>query len=119
MSLAKYDTSARVLSWLGVGNVETILFRPASPTVAPKIRLVTRGGVVGSALPELRAELIDVPNGGLLLFATDGIDSAFGDSAEMDQRPTQDIATDLLKRYAKPSDDALVLAARFSPGSPA
>src|SRR5437868_4484211 len=71
MSLAKYDTSSMVLSWLGVGNVETVLFRPATATAADKVRLVTRGGVVGSSLPELRAELIDLSNGGLLVFATD------------------------------------------------
>ncbi|HEX7939023.1 MAG TPA: SpoIIE family protein phosphatase [Gemmatimonadaceae bacterium] len=113
MSLAKYESHSRVLSWLGVGNVETILFRPAAPSIAPKIRLVTRGGVVGSSLPELRAEVVDVSNGGLLLFATDGIESSFGDAAEMDLRPPQVIATDVLKRYAKASDDALVLAVRL------
>jgi len=115
MSLAKYESHARVLSWLGVGNVEAILFRPAAPASASKARLVTRGGVVGSSLPELRAEVIDVSNGGLLLFATDGIESAFGDAAEMDLRPAQVIATDMLKRYAKTNDDALVLAVRLTP----
>ena len=119
MSLAKYDTRPAILSWLGIGNVEAIMFGPGLGGGTSKTRLVTRGGVVGSSLPELRAEVLDVSSGGLLLFATDGIDSAFGDARDIDPRQPQDIVNDVLKRYAKASDDALVLAARFQPADAA
>lgn len=113
MSVARFQHTQSVFSWLGVGNVEGILLKPRTGPGMPKSRLVTRGGVVGSSLPELRAEEIDLSLGGLLLFATDGIDLAFGDTLESDPRATQELADDLLRKHAKPSDDALVLAARF------
>jgi negative regulator of sigma-B (phosphoserine phosphatase) len=113
MSIAKFHERHGILSWLGVGNVEGILVKPPTGPGMPKSRLVTRGGVVGSNLPELRAEEIDVSAGGMLLFATDGLDLAFGDAVDSDPRQPQDLADDLLRKHAKASDDALVLVARF------
>jgi negative regulator of sigma-B (phosphoserine phosphatase) len=115
MSIAKVDFRTGVVSWLSIGNVEGVLLQPAGAngTVPSRMRLLTRGGVVGSNLPELRAELLDVSSGGLLIFATDGIDGAFADTMEFDHRSAQDIADHLLDKHAKPSDDALALVAHL------
>jgi negative regulator of sigma-B (phosphoserine phosphatase) len=115
MSIAKIDFKSGIVSWLSIGNVEGILLKPAGDNGAagPRTRLLTRGGVVGSSLPELRAEQLDVSGGGLLIFATDGIDGAFADTMDFDHRPAGEIANDLLEKHAKASDDALVLVAHL------
>jgi len=109
MSIAQFDAQQGALTWIGIGNVEGVVVQ--SP--ATRARLLNRGGVLGWSLPPLRAEVIDVSAGGLLVFATDGLDAAFVDSMPMDGRPPQEIADDLLRRHARPHDDALVLAARL------
>ena len=108
MSLAQIDAGQSTLTWLSIGNVEGVLVQPAG-----RARLINRGGVVGSALPPLRAEVIDVAQGGLLVFATDGVAGAFADDVALDSRPPRDIADDLLRRFGRQSDDELVLVARL------
>jgi len=113
MSLAKFQERPALLSWLGVGNVEGVLVTPPAFANASKSRLVTRGGVVGSSLPELRAEEVDLSGGGLLLFGTDGIDVAFGDDIDASTGEPQDMADQIMARHGKTSDDALILVARL------
>ena len=118
MSLARCEAHSGLLTWIGVGNVEGVLVQTTSGSMPTKANLLHRGGVVGSSLPPLRAEVIDVTNGALLLFATDGVQEAFADNLNPDPRTAQEIADDCLRRYAKDSDDALVLCARLR-GHPA
>ena len=73
MSLAYLHAGRHTLTWLGVGNVEGVL-KYADGAVQPaRASLITRGGIVGSELPRLRAEVLRVAPGDLLIFATDGI----------------------------------------------
>lgn len=117
MSLARFDTKPRTLTWVGIGNVEGVLVQSGRDEhTAVRARLLNRGGVVGSSLPPLRAEVIDVSGGGLLIFSTDGVEAAFADVMTMDARPVQVIADDLLRRHGKDTDDALVLTARLKAG---
>src|SRR3989449_4247945 len=50
---------------------------PAAPRA--RTTLMTRGGIVGSELPRLRAEVISLTPGDTLIFATDGIKDGFSD----------------------------------------
>jgi hypothetical protein len=112
LSVASFQSQARTLEWLGVGNVECLLLR-ADPTARPeRVFLVPRGGVVGYQLPSLRPASLLVEQGDTVVLATDGIRHGFLERLNpLD--PPQQIADDVLSRYARPNDDALVLIARF------
>jgi len=103
------------MTWLSVGNVEGVLLytdqtaRPARPARAT---LLTRGGIVGSELPQLRAEVVPIAAGDILIFATDGIREGFAEDLPTDPGPQQ-LADQILARYGKGTDDALVLVARY------
>lgn len=117
MSLAAIDARTATLSWLGVGNVDGLLLRLSA---VPRIReaLLVRGGVVGYQLPPMRAQNLAIDARDLLVFATDGIRSDFVTALLpadplLRHRPLQEIADRLLVRFAKKTDDALVLVVRY------
>src|SRR5262249_44858645 len=73
VSLASFDGASNTMSWLGVGNIEGMLFR-ADPAVAlPRETIMLRNGVVGYQLPPLRVDRLTVADGDTLVLATDGI----------------------------------------------
>ena len=121
MSLAYLGGVQPSLTWLGVGNVEGVVLyaaRPARPARPARSSLVTRGGIVGgAALPELRTDVVPVAPGDLLIFATDGIRGGFAEGLPSDATPQQ-LADQILARYGKGTDDALVLVARYAGGGP-
>ncbi|HKS05062.1 MAG TPA: SpoIIE family protein phosphatase [Gemmatimonadaceae bacterium] len=112
MSIATIDARRATLTWISVGNVEGLVVQSGPDGHASRSRLITRGGVVGSALPQLRAEIIPLAPGDLLVFATDGIDQRFADDFPRDARSADEIANGVLAQFAKTTDDALVLVAR-------
>jgi negative regulator of sigma-B (phosphoserine phosphatase) len=113
LSLGKFNWHDRTLAWLGVGNVEGWLLRPGAGGGPPEREaLVLRGGVVGHHLPPLRAFVLPVASGDMLIFATDGIRSGFVEGMVVSDPPTK-IANRVLALYAKGTDDALVLVARY------
>src|SRR5665213_3191116 len=81
--MARIDTGGESLTWVGVGNVEGLLFNPVafSPLVWQSEALVARGGVVGYELPTLRPATLPFKPGSFLVFATDGVKPGF--AAEM------------------------------------
>ncbi len=115
LSLAYLDGGKQSMTWLSVGNVEGVLLytdqtvRPARPARAA---LLTRGGIVGAELPQLRAEVVPIAAGDILIFATDGIREGFAEDLPTDPGPQQ-LADQILARYGKGTDDALVLVARY------
>ncbi|HXU21345.1 MAG TPA: SpoIIE family protein phosphatase [Verrucomicrobiae bacterium] len=112
MSLASFNFADSTLTWLGVGNVEGVLVqRDAYGTVAHEV-LPLRGGVVGDRLPPLLASIVPVSRGDTLIFATDGIRPNFTDGLKPES--VQATASTLLKNFARGTDDALVLVARYS-----
>jgi phosphoserine phosphatase RsbX len=113
LSLAVFGRADRSLTWLGVGNVEGVLLFARHPGRRGRTTLVTRGGIVGSELPRLRAEVISLTPGDILIFATDGIRSGFSDGLPADGTPQQ-LADHILTRHGKGTDDALVLVARYT-----
>lgn len=112
MSLAAFSRIDRTMTWLGVGDVEgRIVF--ADPNVIPsRTTLITRGGIVGAHVPAARPWVIPISPGDLLIFNTDGIRSGYVTDVAP-TGPVQQIADQILARFGKMTDDALVLVARY------
>jgi serine phosphatase RsbU (regulator of sigma subunit) len=129
MSLASFDISSSSLTWLGVGNVEGVLLRASAlkarsgpgglallttegmPREARE-SILLKGGIIGYQLPSLRPLTHSVEAGDLLIFATDGIRSAFTRALPLAESP-QVIADFILAEHRRGTDDALVLVARY------
>ncbi len=112
MSVASFARTNHTMSWLGVGNVEGSLFRGNRGSWPARESLLLRGGVVGYQLPKLLASVVPVGPGDVLVFVTDGIGGYPFDGLSMTEQPAT-IAEDILARFARRTDDALVLVARY------
>ena len=114
MSLAFFKRTEPSLIWLGVGNVEGMLVRAdgGGHTARARRALLTRGGIVGSELPNLKPEVLSLAIGDTLIFVTDGIREGFVEGLPADATPQRQ-ADDILARHRKGTDDALVLVARY------
>ena len=117
MSVAWFDANDASMTWTGVGNVDSVLIRAASSAHARNEALSTRGGVVGYRLPALRADRHALSVGDLLVMVTDGVQATFG-SGIVTQFSAQEIAESILVRYAKGTDDAHVVVARYLGAQP-
>lgn len=115
MTLVSFDRCDRTMTWLGVGNVEAVLFRPSAEGYARSEQILLRGGVLGHQLPPLRASVLPVAQKDLLLIATDGINPEFAEHLALDGDPQQ-IADRILAQHRKGTDDALVMVARYLGG---
>jgi len=103
---------ARVM-WLGVGNVAGLVLSRSAGKPLVREHLLSRGGIVGYNLPTLRPVTFPLYPNDTLIFATDGLRSNFGDSLTDDISPQQ-LADRLLANHYRGTDDALVLALRYS-----
>ncbi|HEV8265287.1 MAG TPA: SpoIIE family protein phosphatase [Gemmatimonadales bacterium] len=112
MSLARFDVPRGSVTWLGVGNVEGIVHHANWAERSARVSLVTRGGIVGSELPAIQPAVIPVEAGDTLIFATDGIRGGFTEDIS-DRVQPQRLANQILSRYGKGTDDALVLVATY------
>jgi negative regulator of sigma-B (phosphoserine phosphatase) len=112
MSAAWFDAQDSSMTWTGVGNVDSVLIRAAKHAQARNEAIATRGGVVGYRLPTLHAERHPVSRGDMLVMATDGIRSTFS-TGIVTQFSAQEIAESILARFAKGTDDAHVVVARY------
>lgn len=117
MSLASIDSVDHSMTWIAVGNVEGVLHRRDAGTVVRWERLLLRGGVIGYQLPALRASITSVRTGDMLIFATDGLRSDFAEAIDPLASPGHN-AEKILAEYARGTDDALVLVARYLGGHP-
>ena len=108
MSLASFNARDASMTWTGVGNVDGVLLRCGKPPRA----ILMRGGVVGYKLPSLHLDTIAVSPGDLLVMATDGIRSGFSAGLSIDGSP-RELAESILARFAKRTDDAHVVVARY------
>jgi hypothetical protein len=98
------------MSWAGVGNVEGLLVR-ADPRASVRESLLLRNGVVGYQMSQVRPAIVHVSAGDRLVLATDGVAAGFGDACG--RGAPQQIADDILARYGKTTDDALVFVACY------
>ncbi len=100
------------IDWLGVGNVEARLIR-ARPETAPRAEsLVLQRGVLGYRLPLLRPASVALSPRDVVVLATDGIRPEFAEDVNVWHTPAR-IAADMIDRYWRGNDDALVVVARY------
>ncbi len=112
MSIATFDAARGTMTWLGVGNVEGVLQHADWSERSARVSLVTRGGIVGGELPAVQAAIVPVTPGDTLVFATDGVRQEFVADISL-REPPQRLADQILARFGKGTDDALVLVARY------
>jgi phosphoserine phosphatase RsbX len=112
ISLAFVSPSNSEMTWLGVGNVEGRVLSGDPSATRPKGSLGLERGVPGYELPTMRTATVDVRPGDVLVFATDGIESAFADPPDISGSP-QAISERILADHWKRPDDALVVAVRY------
>jgi phosphoserine phosphatase RsbX len=112
MTVASVDLHRSVMTWLGVGNIETLLVRaePGEDRATESVMLL--GGIVGHNLPSLRASTIDIREGDTLVFASDGVRTSFIPGLEASGDVRQ-VANRILEQHGKGTDDALVVVARY------
>lgn len=114
-TLASFNIHDETMTWLGVGNVDAQLFHRDLDSSGPVVlseTILLRGGVVGYHLPSLRAAVISVVPGDVVILSTDGIYNFFAPDLNLND-PPQQIADHILARHAKGTDDALVLVLRY------
>jgi phosphoserine phosphatase RsbX len=112
MTLARIDFRTDTLSWAGIGNVaaDLVAKHPAGVEVRSSARLA--GGIVGYRIPEaLTPQEVPIRPGDLLVITSDGVVEDHLDDIDF-AASSLAIADQILRRHAKDSDDALVLAAR-------
>jgi phosphoserine phosphatase RsbX len=115
MTTAFIHLTDETLTWLGVGNVEAMLFHHGRGPISAPDRLLLRNGIVGYRLPPIRAEVLPLRPLDTLIIVTDGIDPGFDVGVRVDEDPKA-IANDILARHHTGTDDALVLVARYMGG---
>jgi phosphoserine phosphatase RsbX len=112
MTLARVDFAAGTLTWTGVGNVTANLV--AKDVAGTHIRSTARlgAGIVGYRIPEISpAQVVPIRAGDLIVIASDGISEDHLDHIDFAGSATA-IAEEIVRKHAKETDDALVLAAR-------
>ena len=100
------------MRWVGVGNVEAHVLRRDGRRSRRAASAVLYGGVLGYRLPAVRVSTHQLEPGDMVLMATDGIAPDFTDDVALADPVARVVAT-ALERWARPTDDALVAAARF------
>ena len=113
LSMAFISPEQKMMTWLGVGNVQGVLVRANATRGNGHEPLLLRAGVVGSKLSALQASVLPVSNGDTVFFATDGIHSDFSTSLSGKENP-QRSADRILSHFRSGNDDALVLVARLT-----
>lgn len=113
VSLASFSPRDGTMTWAGVGNVEgAFLIRDAGHGARREV-LLLRNGIVGIPHPPARVSTLPVRRGDTLVFATDGLRQNFLEGID-GTAPARNIARSTLRLYAKGTDDALCLVARWT-----
>jgi serine phosphatase RsbU (regulator of sigma subunit) len=116
VTLTSFNCRDHTITWTGVGNVKAMLLHVDESFQLHQEDVLLRPGVVGYNLPFLRASIVPVYYGDLLIAATDGIQTDFSSDFIKSLFITgtaEKSAQMILSRYNKGIDDALVLVARY------
>ena len=115
MTVVNVDPREHSLTALGIGNVETVIFRESAAARPRWESVLLRGGVVGYRLPALQASRYAIAPGDRVVFATDGVREDYvsliecgGPSESLSQ-----LAQRILNERFRGTDDGLVLACRY------
>lgn len=112
IAAAVIDMTAGAMSWVGLGDVDGILIKPATNE---RRWMPRRNGVLGMAsdVPsKLRLSVEPLTSGDLVMFATDGVSRKHAPTLGRTNDP-QAIAENLLAMNNRGTDDASVLVARI------
>lgn len=112
MSMALFDNEENIMSWMGVGNVEGILFRAQPAEEQSKETILLRGGVVGYNLPQLKASMLTIQPADTLIFTTDGVGYGYAQHIKIN-KSTAEIAQYISSNFVDKNDDAQILVARY------
>lgn len=112
MSLALIDSHDQTISWMGVGNVDGVVFLNGNGKAIQKERFILRGGIVGYTLPQLKANITQISKGDLIILVTDGVKSNYMEGLNWEDEPEK-LVKIISSNYFKQSDDALVLVAKY------
>jgi hypothetical protein len=104
------------LSWIGVGNVESVVLRSGGDRRS--ISLPAVPGILGMTFGALPVGHVTLGDGDVLLMATDGVDGGF--RWEVDAgHDLDELASRVVGGWSSDRDDALLLAATLRrPQSP-
>jgi negative regulator of sigma-B (phosphoserine phosphatase) len=111
MSAALLSAAGDQITWLGVGNVEAVVWRLDPRALPRREHLMLRGGLVGCQMPIPFEASQPLAPGDLVVLATDGVRGDYLPLLNGHDAP-QRIAERILERHATGQDDALVLVAR-------
>ena len=112
MTLVAFDLRDRTLTWIGVGNVDAVLFHANGDGDHRCERAVLRGGVIGYQLPALKAEVLPLHRSDTVILTTDGVEPRYSDKLRLHGTP-QAVADEIMAGHGRATDDALVLVARY------
>jgi negative regulator of sigma-B (phosphoserine phosphatase) len=116
LTIAYLDPAAKTMTWLGIGNVEGVLIHADGNQKPARVSLVPTAGFVGGEVLHAQPRVVPIARGDTLILATDGIKSGFADGLPPAGLAPQALADQILSRFAKGTDDALVLVARYVGG---
>lgn len=104
------DLTTGELKYLEVGNITARIFG------ANTVRIVSRPGIIGYAIPNLREERRKLYNNDVLLLYTDGVKEhlELEDYPELLKDDARTIATNIINKFGKKNDDAACIALRFT-----
>ncbi len=112
LSLVSIDAVQGAMTWIGVGNIETLLFRAVANAKPRRESLISRSGVVGYQLTTPHARTLRIETGDTIVFATDGVGSEFT-SVRPEGKGVAAIAAGIIDGHAKVTDDSLALVVRY------
>ena len=112
-TVVSITTRQNALQWSAIGNVEAAIVQTGGDATGKITRVIPRNGVLGLNAPRPVVNSQNLAVGDLLIMATDGIESRFPSALDMSGKPRV-IAEDILRKFGKMSDDALVLVARYT-----
>ena len=113
LGIASFDPAAATMTWLGVGNISGILMRADGGTRPTRVSLVPAAGFIGSEPIAAVSRVVALLPGDTIFLTSDGIRDGFADALTLPGTP-QGLADHIMSRYAKGTDDALVLVARYA-----
>lgn len=112
MTLVAFDLRDRTITWIGVGNVDAVLFHANGDGSQRRERALLRGGVIGYQLPALKAEVLPLHRADTVILTTDGVEPRYSDNLTLHGTP-QAVADEIMAGHGRATDDALVLVARY------
>jgi serine phosphatase RsbU (regulator of sigma subunit) len=111
-SLARIEAATSQMTWVGIGNVTGVAVRRRGPATA----IPQRGGVIGGPHIVPKAGHVALSRGDVIIFSTDGIRDGYSGDIVV-EHDVSSIASDILTKHSRGTDDALVLVAKYLGGS--